>query len=400
MGKPPLSGVRVLELGTLVAAPSAGRILADFGADVIKIEPLEGDPLRKWGKLAPSGSSWWWHMQARNKRLVAIDLKTSEGQEIVRDLTLQTDILMENLRPGRLTSWNLGYEQVAALNPSIVYVSISGYGLSGPYCERAGFGNIAESMGGLRYVTGFPHMPPVRTGTSLGDEVAAFQAVIGALMALHRRSVDPDRKGDHVDVALTESVLSLTEGMLSEYLHEGVVQERTGNQLLRAAPSNIYPTADQKWIAIGANSSGTFTKLLTIMNRTDLLDDPRFQSNPGRVAHADELDQWIADWTNRHSLNDLVEMLNREGVPAGPVMNAEDIAHDPQYLARGMIHYVSSAALGEVGMPGVVPTLKRCPGAIRTVGGEIGQHTDEVLQELLSLSSEKIGRLREQSVVS
>ncbi|MHB1684260.1 MAG: CaiB/BaiF CoA transferase family protein [Bacilli bacterium] len=400
MGKSPLSGVRVLELGTLVAAPSAGRIFADFGADVIKIEAPDGDPLRKWGKLAPSGSSWWWHMQARNKRLVAVDLKTSEGQKIVQDLARQSDILIENLRPGRLTAWNLGYEQVAAVNPSIVYVSISGYGQSGPYRERAGFGNIAESMGGLRFVTGFPDMPPVRTGISLGDEVAAFQAVIGALMALHRRTVDPDRKGDHVDVALTESVLSLTEGMLSEYLHEGVVQERTGNQLLRAAPSNIYPTADHKWIAIGANSSGTFTKLLTIMNRMDLLNDSRFQSNPGRVAHADELDQWIAEWTAQYSLNDLVEMLNHAGVPAGLVMNAEDIAHDPQYLARGMIQYVSSANLGEVGMPGVVPTLKHHPGAIRTIGGEIGQHTNEVLQELLNLSSEQIEQLREHAVVS
>jgi len=399
-GTPPLTGVRVLEIGNLVAAPSAARILAEFGADVIKVEAPEGDPLRKWGALSPSGSSWWWYAQNRNKRLISIDMKTQAGRDLVRDLACTADILIENLRPGRLNAWGLGYEDIAALNPGIVYVSISGFGLTGPYRERPGFGNIAESMGGIRYVTGFANQPPVRTGVSIGDEVAAFQAVIGALMALHRRNQDPDGRGDHVDVALTESVLSITEGMVSEYLHEGMVQERTGNQLLRAAPSNIYPTHDGRWLAIGANSTGTFSQLLKVMGRSELETDPRFQTNPSRVAHADELDDLISAWTKQYGLHALMDWLNDAGVPAGPVMSARDISEDLQYRERDMIQFATSPEVGEVGMIGVVPRLLHHPGEIRYAAGAIGQHSDEILQQLLQLSTTEIDDLRKRGVVS
>ncbi|RIV23105.1 CoA transferase [Alicyclobacillaceae bacterium I2511] len=399
MGIPALKGIRVLEIGNLVAAPSAGRILADFGADVIKVEPPEGDPLRKWGRESPTGSSWWWHMQARNKRLVAVDLKSEAGRGVVRNLAGQCDLLIENLRPGRLNSWGLGYADLIVENPGLIYITISGYGLTGPYKDRPGFGHIAESMGGIRHVTGYPDQPPVRTGISLGDEVAALQAVIGGLMALYRREVDPNHRGDYVDVALTESILALTEAMLPEYLQVGIVQERTGNQLLRAAPSNIYPTVDKRWVAIGANTTKTFASLVNLMGKPELAMDSRYQTNPDRVAHVSELDDLIAAWTAQKSLQWLLTQLNNSGVPAGPVMTAKDMAEDAQFLARDMILHVPDANLGAVGMPGVVPKLVRHGGEVRCPGGALGQNTKEVLRDILKISDEKLQELEEAGVI-
>lgn len=393
-----LQGLRVLELGQFVAAPSVGRMLADLGADVVKVEAPTGDPLRHWGH-GPSGASWWWQTQARSKRLIAIDLHKSEGQDVVRALARQCDILVENFRPGKLAEWKLDYDQVSQENPSIVYASISGYGQTGPYRERAGFGNIAESMGGLRYVTGFPDRPPVRTGVSIGDELAALHAVIGILAALHHRSQDPDGRGDYVDVALTESVLSITEGLIPEYVNEGIVQERSGNTLSRSAPSNIYPTRDGQWVAIGANSPGTFPKLAEVMHRQEIVGDPRFSSNETRVAHVNELDSLISEWTQTLDLRELVDLLARVGVPAGPVMSARDIANDPQIKARQMIKRVPGFDGGEVGMLDVVPKLRRGAGQVRWSGGHIGQHTDEILGQVLGYSREKIRDLHDAGVV-
>lgn len=398
MSRMALEGLRVLELGQLVAAPTVGRMLADLGADVIKVEPPSGDPLRHWGR-GPSGSSWWWQTQGRNKRLVAIDLRTPQGQSLVRDLARDSDILVENFRPGKLAEWQLDYDQVSQVNPSIVFASISGYGQTGPYRDRAGFGSIAESMGGLRYVTGFPDRPPVRTGISIGDELAALHALIGILSALHRRSQDPDRRGDYIDVALTESVLSITEGLIPEYVNEGIVQERSGNTLSRSAPSNIYPTRDGQWIAIGANSPGTFPKLAKVMRRPEMVEDARFSSNEARVANVGELDAWIAEWTATRDLQELVDLLAQVGVPAGPVMSARDIAHDPQIVAREMIRQVPRLEGGEVGMLDVVPRLRRGRGQIRWAGGRIGQHTDEILSHVLGYSEERIRTLRDTGVV-
>lgn len=389
-----LDGLRVLEFGQFVAAPSVGRILADFGAEVIKIEPLEGDPLRHWGEGPTNSGSWWWCTQSRNKRLVSINLKTEEGRRLARELAKHCDVLIENLYPGRLESWQLGYDQIVAENPSIIYASISGFGQSGPYRDRPGFGNVAESMGGIRYVTGFEDRPPVRTGISIGDELAALQAVIGILMALHRRDIDPERSGDFVDVALTEAVLSVTEGLLPEYVNAGVIQERTGNQLLRAAPSNIYPTFDGRWIAISANSAGTFEKLAAAMGREDMRTDDRFSTNKGRVEHVDELDRDIAEWTCKYDLKVLVDLLVDAGVPAGPVMSARDIAEDPQVRARNMIYYASTPDGEQVGMLNVVPKLRNSPGQIRWAGGTVGQHTEAILTEILKYSPEAISHLR------
>ncbi|WAH36806.1 CaiB/BaiF CoA transferase family protein [Alicyclobacillus dauci] len=332
----PLEGIRVLELGSVVAGPFASRLLADFGAEVIKIEPKSGDPLRTWGRMSPNGWSWWWYSQARNKKLMVVDLHKQEGQDIVRELISKSDALIENFRPGTMAKWKLGYEDAKRINPGIVYTSISGYGQTGPYSTRPGFGNIAESMSGMRYVTGFPDHPPVRVGFSIGDEITALYAVIGTLMSLLRRERAQDRQGDFIDVGLTEAVFSLTEASLTEYLHEGVVQQRSGNQLARSAPSNIYATKDDRWIAIGANTDKIFPRLLGAMNRLDLQSDSRFQGNQARVKHAHELDEIISAWTQQFSLSEVNQILSDHDVPAGPVMSVADIANDPQYQHREM----------------------------------------------------------------
>ncbi|MFC7391436.1 CaiB/BaiF CoA transferase family protein [Scopulibacillus cellulosilyticus] len=401
MSQRPLEGIRVLEFGSLIAGPFATRLLADFGAEVIKIESSSGDPLRQWGMMTqvPEGSSWWWQAQARNKKLITVDLHHHEGQQIVKDLVRKSDMIVENFRPGQMEKWNLGYETLSEINPGVVYVSVSGFGQSGPYKERTGFGNIAESMSGLRYVTGFPDGPPVRVGLSIGDQIAALYAVFGGLMSLLRKERAKDGKGDHVDVALTEAIFSLTEGGLTEYLHEGVVQERTGNYLLRSAPSNIYPTKDGKWIAIGANTQKIFPRLLSAMGREDLAGDTRFIDNQARVANVQELDEIIARWSERYTLDELWEKLNSHAVPAGPVMNVKDISNDPHYQARDMIIQVPSEDLGQVWMPGVVPKLHNHPGGVEHTGNKIGHDTEAILKSILNWNEEEILSAKEKGVI-
>ncbi len=395
----PLDGIRVLELGSLIAGPFATRLFADFGAEVIKVESKEGDPIRTWGGLSPSGSSWWWHVQSRNKKLMVVDLHTPTGQTIIRELAGKVDVIIENFRPGRMKAWNLQYEEIAKINPKVIYVSISGFGQTGPYQSRPGFGNIAESMGGLRYVTGFPDTPPVRVGISLGDEVAALYAVIGALMSLLCRERGNQAQGDHVDLALTEAVLSLMEGSLTEYLHTGVIHERRGNQLLRTAPTNIYPTKDGKWLAIGANSPSTFPRLLKVMGTPELARDARFMDNAARVEHVERLDEIISDWTMKWALGDVLQQLTDAEVPAGPVMNMADIAADEQFQSRDMIVEVSSEQLGTVKMQGVVPKLQAHPGFIEHDGNMMGHDTDAILSELLGWSDAQIQAVREKGVI-
>ncbi|MCL6517024.1 CoA transferase [Alicyclobacillus sp.] len=395
----PLEGLRVLELGSLIAGPFAARILADFGAEVIKIEPKSGDPLRTWGRMSPEGWSWWWYAQARNKRLMVVDLHHPEGQAIVRELMAKSDAVIENFRPGTLERWHLGYEDAKRINPGIVYASISGFGQTGPYRDRPGFGNIAESMSGMRYVTGYPDRPPVRVGFAIGDEIAALYTVIGVLMSLLRRERAKDSRGDRVDVALTEAIFSLTEAALTEYLHEGVVQERTGNQLARSAPSNIYPTRDGRWVAIGANTDHIFPRLLRAMERMDLAGDPRFTDNQARVRHEEELDAIISAWTAQYDASELVELLQRHDVPAGPVMSVADIAADPQYQARDMILRVPSDAGNPIGMPGVVPKLASHPGRVEWTGGALGRDTERVLREVLGWTPEQVDAARGKGVI-
>ncbi len=401
---PPLHGVRVLELGSFVAAPTATRILADFGAEVIKVEPPGGgDELRTWGQMVPTRTgqvSAWWLSQSRNKRLVTINLRHPAGQELALKLVAHSDIVIENFRPGRLEGWNLGYERMQSVNPRVVLVRISGFGQSGPYRERAGYGNVSESMGGLRYVTGFPDRPPVRVGVSLGDTLAAQQAAFGALLAL--RVAEQTGRGQIVDVAITEAVFGVTEGMLTEYTHCGVVRERTGNALLRAAPSNVYQTGDGHWLAIGGNGENVFRRFAAAMGHPELATDLRFHDNAARVTHHDALDQIIASWVATHTLTEAQTILDQAGVPAGPVMSIADIATDPQFQARGMIARVPDERLpeGVAVMPGIVPSLSRTPGALTHSGGELGADNHAVFTELLRLGATELEQLAADGVIA
>jgi crotonobetainyl-CoA:carnitine CoA-transferase CaiB-like acyl-CoA transferase len=402
-GAPPLAGVRVLELGSFVAAPLATRMLADFGAEVIKIEaPGRGDELRAWGTMIPTRTgriSAWWLTQARNKRLITLDLRQPAGQALALQLARRCDVVVENFRPGRLEAWGLGWEPLSAANPRLVLVRISGFGQTGPYHQRGGYGNVGESMGGLRYVTGFPDRPPVRIGISLGDALAAQQAAFGALLALRAR--ERDGRGQVVDVAITEAVFAMTESMLTEYAHAGIVRERMGNTMARAAPSNVYQTEDGRWLALSANGENVFRRLCQALGQPELADDPRFQNNQARIAHQAALDELLGAWLAARPLAEAQALLDAAGVPAGPVMSVSDIAADPQYQARGMIARVPDERMpeGALTMPGVVPRLAATPGALRHGGGELGADNHAVYSELLGLSAAEIERLAAAGVI-
>ncbi|MBE3596962.1 MAG: CoA transferase [Hydrogenibacillus sp.] len=393
----PLEGVRVLELGTLIAGPFASRILAEFGAEVIKIEaPNGGDPLRTW-RLLHNGTSLWWYVQARNKKSVTVDLKSAKGQEIVRRLVKDTDIVIENFRPGTLEKWNLGWETLSAINPDLIMVRVSGYGQSGPYRNRPGFGSIGEAMGGLRYITGYPDRPPVRVGISIGDAIAALYGVIGALTALYHLRVNKG-KGQYVDVALYEAVFSLMESMLPEYSLYGHVRERTGSVLPGITPSNTYRTRDGQYVVIGGNADSIFKRLMRAIGRDDLADDPTLSTNSGRVPRAEEIDAAIAAWTEAHDLNEVLKMLEEAEVPAGKIYSIADIARDPHYQARGMLEEAVLDDGRKLMIPGIVPKLSLTPGETRWLGPKLGAHTAEVLTRL-GYSPEEQRQLKEEGVI-
>jgi formyl-CoA transferase len=392
----PLQGVRVLELGQLIAGPFCARLLGDFGAEVIKIEPPgAGDPLRNWRELR-NGTSLWWHAQSRNKKSVALDLRQEQGREIVRALAARADILVENFRPGTLESWGLGYDDLSAANPGLVLVRVSGYGQTGPYRDRPGFGVIGESMGGLRYLTGEPGRLPVRVGVSIGDSLAALHGALGAMMALHQRTRNGGR-GQVVDVALYEAVFNLMESLVPEYVASGIVREPTGGALAGIAPSNAYHCVDGV-ILIGGNGDGIFRRLMTCIGRLDLAERPDLRSNAGRVAHRDEIDEAIDEWTRARDIAAVLQALDRAGVPAGRVYTVADIAQDPQYAAREMITRLAAFDNEMVAVPAVVPKLSDTPGAVRVRAPKLGEHTDEVLREL-GFPVDRIGRLRESGVI-
>jgi crotonobetainyl-CoA:carnitine CoA-transferase CaiB-like acyl-CoA transferase len=393
----PLQGIRVIELGAFIAGPLATRLLSDFGAEVIKVEPPKGDQIRTWGLRWRGGDSYWSQVQLRNKKSIAVDLHRAEGQQVVQRLIQDADVVIENFKPGTLAEWNLSHETMKALNPRLIVTSVSGYGQTGPYRDRPGFGNVAESIGGLRVVTGYPDRPPVRVGLAIGDSIAALFAAIGTLIALYHRDarrepcvpMQAESAGAHgpsqgqiVDVALYESIFSLLEGMLPEYVHEGAVRQRTGNQMSAAAPSNVYPTQDGKWIAIGANSDSLFQRLMQLMDRPDLARDPSLAHNPGRVAAVDRLDEAITTWTRQHECGALVQWLADAGIPGGPIYDISDIYADPHYRAREMFVAVPNGRGGDIVMPGIVPKLSETPGRIEWAGPECGEHTRQVLQEL------------------
>ena len=378
---PPLKGIKVVELGTLIAGPFCSRILAEFGAEVIKIEsPDGGDQLRQWRKMH-DGTSLWWYAQARNKKSVTVNLRVPEGQQIVRELAAGADIVIENFRPGALEKWNLGWEQLSALNPRLIMVRLSGYGQNGPYRDRPGFGTVAEAMGGMRYVTGYEDRPPVRLGISIGDSIAALYGVIGAMMALHHRNTNGGR-GQYVDVALYEAVFSMMESLIPEFDVLGFIRERAGNALPGIVPSNTYPTRDAKFVIIGANNDSIFKRMMTAAGRADLAGDPSLATNAGRVPRTAELDRAIADWTRQHDLEQVLKVLDQAEVPSGKVYSAADIVNDVQYLARGMIEQHALPDGKSLKLPGIVPKLSATPGATAWVGPALGAHNAEVLSAL------------------
>ncbi|QIE24077.1 Succinyl-CoA--L-malate CoA-transferase beta subunit [Caballeronia sp. SBC1] len=379
----PLAGVKVLELGTLIAGPFAARFMGEFGADVIKIEdPNGGDPLRKWRKLYPEvgGTSLWWAVQARNKKSVTVNLKAPEGKEIVRRLAKEADIVVENFRPGLLEKLGLGYEVLSAENPGLVMVRLSGYGQTGPYRDRPGFGAIAESMGGLRHITGYPDLPPPRIGISIGDSIAALHGVIGALMALHHRQANGG-KGQVVDVALYEAVFNMMESVVPEYGVYGMIRERTGASLPGIVPSNTYPCRDGS-IVIGGNSDPIFKRLMFAIGREDLGNDPTLASNDGRVPRTREIDDAIRVWLCTRSIDEALAVLNAADVPAGRIYSVADMFTDPQYIARQMIQHFPWQDGREIALPNVTPKLSETPGETRWLGPQLGEHTDEVLRSL------------------
>lgn len=392
----PLAGIRVVELGSLIAGPFCGKTLGDFGAEVIKIEPPgEGDPLRKWRKMR-NGVSLWWHVQSRNKKSVTCDLRSAEGQEIVRRLARGAQVMVENFRPGALEKWNLGWEALSRENPKLVLVRISGYGQSGPYRSRPGFAAIAEGIGGFRYVNGFPDRPPARPNLSLGDTIASLHGVMGALMAL--RQAERTGKGQVVDVALYEAVFNCMESLLPEYDAGGTVRERSGSALPGIAPSNLYPCRGGGYVLIAGNADSLFRRLMSAIGREDLRDDPALARNNGRAEQMERIDAAITQWTSRHSLEEVLRKMEEAEVPGGRIYSAADIAADPHYAARGMIQEIVANDGEPLKVPGVVPVLSQSPGAIRTAAPKLGEHTDEVLKSV-GYSENEIAALRQKAII-
>jgi formyl-CoA transferase len=392
----PLQGVRVLELGTLIAGPFCGKTLADFGAEVIKVEPPgDGDPLRRWRRMR-NGVSLWWHVQSRNKKSITLDLRKAQGQEVVRRLARTCDIVIENFRPGALERWNVGWDVLKAENPKLILVRISGYGQTGPYRARPGFAAIAEAFGGLRYVTGFPDRPPVRPNLSIGDTLASLHGVIGALLALHH--LRNGGEGQVVDVALYESVFNVMESLLPEFDAQGVVRERSGSALPGIAPSNLYPCSDGAYVLIAGNADSLYHRLMTAIGRTDLRDDPGLARNDGRAARMTEIDDAIGAWTVQRRQEEVLAAMEQAEVPAGRIYSAADIAADPHYAARGMIEKIIAADGEPLKVPGIVPKLSATPGAIRSVAPKLGEHTEEVLRGA-GYSDAEIGELRKNKIL-
>ena len=392
-----LSGIRVLELGQLIAGPFAAKTLADFGAEIIKVEsPQEGDPLRKW-RMIHEGTSVWWQAQSRNKQSICIDLRVKEGQDIVRRLAKEADVLIENFRPGTMEKWGMGWDELHTLNPKLIMLRVSGYGQDGPRRDEPGFAAIAEATAGLRYITGHPGEVPARAGLSLGDTIAGLHGALGVLLALYERDARGG-EGQMIDVALYEAVFNLTESLLPEYHVFGAVRQPAGGALPGIAPSNAYPCSDGQYVLIAANGDSLFKRLMELIGRADLANDPDLARNDGRAKRAEEIDQIIGGWSKQRTLEDILSALQSIAVPAGRIYTAKDIAEDPHYRARGVIQTVESAGGLKVEMPGVVPKLSNNPGAIRHRAPTLGEHTDIILQSL-GLSAEQIKALKEAGIL-
>jgi formyl-CoA transferase/succinyl-CoA--D-citramalate CoA-transferase len=394
----PLSGTKVLELGSLIAGPFAGQLLGDYGADVIKIESLgEGDPMRRWGVLH-EGESLWWPTIGRNKRSVCIDLRTADGQDLIRRMASKVDVVTENFRPGRMAEWELSYDALSAANPALVVAHVSGFGQTGPRSADAGFGSIGEAMGGIRHTTGSPDRPPSRYGVSLGDALTSLFTVIGVLAAMNE--VRRSGRGQEVDVAIYEAVAALMESTMADYEVGGVIRERSGSVLPGVAPSNVYAAADGTEVVIAANADTVFVRLCNVMGRPELGTDDRFATHHARAERQAELDVLIGEWAMTLDGEELLQRLNAGGVPVGRIFTAADMVSDPHYAARQMVLRLASHQGWEVPMTGVVPKFSATPGAVRETGAPLGAHTREVLKSLAETSDEELAQLEAKGVIA
>ncbi len=401
IGDKALAGLKVVELGQLIAGPFAGKFFAEFGAEVIKIEPppgegsAGGDPLRSWRKLH-QGTSLWWYVQNRGKKSVTADLRSEEGRDVVRRLALEADVVIENFRSGTLEKWGLDHATLVKDNPRLIMLRLSGFGQTGPMKDMAGFGIVGESMGGLRYITGFPDRPPVRPNLSIGDGLAALHGVIGVMMALQHRA--RTGKGQVVDVALYEAVFNMMESMLPEYDMYGTIRERTGTTLTGIVPSNTYPTADGTHVVIGGNGDSIFKRLMSAIGRADMANDPALADNAGRALQVDAIDGAISAWTSTQPAVEVLRVMTEAQVPSGKIYTAADIVNDPQYLARDMLRTITLPDGTPLKVPGIVPRLSESPGDIGEPGPALGAHTDEVLRGI-GITDEQIARMRESGVI-
>ncbi len=395
----PLEGLKVLEIGTTIAGPTCSHILANFGAEVIKIEPPgKGDPMRVWGQAQKEDRGLWWLSLNRNKKCITLNMRDPEGQKIAKKLVEKVDIMVENFRPGKVEEWGMGIDDLKKINKGIILVRISGYGQTGPYHKRPGFGGGAEALGGLRYITGYPDRPPVRVGVAIGDTVAAMQGAIGALMAVYNRDVRGG-EGQEVDVALYEAVFALMDAALPEYDKLGLVKERTGPTLPKIAPSNIYPTKDNEYVYIGANQDNLFQRLARLMEKPELAEDPRYATHLERGERQEELDNIIKEWTKQYNADELIKMLEEAHVPMSPIYSIADIAEDPHFHAREMIREVEDPAWGKVKVPGIVPKLSETPGDIEWPGPGLGQHNEEVYKDLLGMEQKDYEDLKSRGII-
>lgn len=393
----PLAGIKVLELGQLIAGPQAGCVLAYFGAEVIKIEPpAGGDAIRSWRKLDSSGTSYWWQSIARNKKSVTVNLRTDKGRALVKRLMAEVDVVLENFRPGTLEKWGMGPEEMKKTHPQLIFARVSGYGQTGPRAAQPGYASACEAYGGFRYINGFSDRPPVRPNLSLGDTLASMHAVIGVLLALFGRT--SSGRGQVVDVSIFESVYNMMESVVPEYSAEQVIREPSGSTLTGIVPTNTYLCSDGKYVVIGGNGDSIFKRLMICAEREDLANDARLSDNAGRVQHEAEIDEAISAWTGRFSSDDILALLEDAVVPSGPIYNVEDMFNDPHYRARGLFETVEYSH-GEIEVAAIHPRLSETPGKTERGGPDLGQHTEDVLKHFLNVSDDDLRDLRDQSII-
>lgn len=393
----PLRGMRVIEMGQLIAGPFTGSVLGYFGAEVIKIEPLTGDPVRYW-RLTENNTSYWWHSVSRNKKSITLNLKTEEGRQIAKDLILKSDVLIENFKPGTLEKWGMSPEDLKKDNPGLITARISGYGQTGPRSHLPGYASVCEGYGGFRYVNGFPDRPPVRPNLSIGDTLAGLHAAMGVMLAYIQREKDPDGKGQVVDAAIYESVFNMMEAVVPEYSGSGAIREPSGSTITGIAPTNTYITSDNKYVIIGGNGDSIFKRLMNAIGRPDMANNPELEENQGRVDNEKEIDAAIEKWTKDHTSDEVLSTMDEVSVPAGPILSVEDMMKDEHYIARGMFQEVQANGR-TLQIPAMLPILTETPGTTEWPGPALSEHTDEVLSELLGKDQKEITQLREDGVL-